>query len=251
MPSSQIPVRTTRDKARRRTATQEELLYAGSKDSAEPTLLLPLIESSDHSGDDSSHSTDTVILPPPRLTSARREKPGQRLDSASPLLRRKLHSILAPQPLTSTPTGSVEHTPDHSPPSSPPPNKARSDNVFSRLTQNNSPAASRNGRGIINPVPIKAQGKQPLVCSYTAEGHTKAVLSVQATDELLFSGSKDRSVKVWKLETGQELTTLAGHPNNVGTVRYSEKLGLVFSVSTAYIRVWDIREPAKCIKTLR
>ena len=45
-------------------------------------------------------------------------------------------------------------------------------------------------RGIINPVALKPQGKQPLVCSYTAEGHTKAVLSVQATDELLFSGSK-------------------------------------------------------------
>ncbi|XP_033638364.1 kinesin-like protein KIF21A isoform X2 [Asterias rubens] len=259
IPASQIPVRTTRDKARRRTATQEELLYAGTKDPSEPTPLLPLMEYSEHSGDDSSHSTDTVILPPPRLTSARREKPGQRLDTSSPLLRRKLHNLLAPQPLThSSPIGSVEHTPDPSPPSSPPPNKARSDNVFSRLTQNNSPAASRNGSkqseeddgGIINPVALKPQGKQPLVCSYTAEGHTKAVLSVQATDELLFSGSKDRSVKVWKLETGQELTTLAGHPNNVGTVRYSEKLGLVFSVSTAYIRVWDIREPAKCIKTL-
>ena len=58
-------------------------------------------------------------------------------------------------------------------------------------------------------------------------------------------------MKVWKLETGQELTTLSGHPNNVVVVRYSEKLSLVFSVSTAYIRVWDIREPAKCIKTLR
>ena len=43
---------------------------------------------------------------------------------------------------------------------------------------------------IINPVALKPQDKQPLVCSYTAEGHTKAVLSVQATDELLFSGSK-------------------------------------------------------------
>ena len=43
---------------------------------------------------------------------------------------------------------------------------------------------------IINQVALKPQGKQPLVRSYTAEGHTKAVLSVQATDELLFSGSK-------------------------------------------------------------
>ncbi|XP_038053366.1 kinesin-like protein KIF21A [Patiria miniata] len=258
MPASQIPVRTTRDKARRRTATPEELLYAGPKDpvTADATILLPLMESNEPSGDDSSLSdTGTVIIPPPRLTAARRERdmlsrPGQRIES--PSLRRKLHTILhQPQPVTySTPASSVEHTPDPSPPSSPPPTKGRSDNVFSRLTQSNSPAAARNGRGIINPVAAKPQGKAPLVCTYTAEGHTKAVLSVQATNDLLFSGSKDRTVKIWKLETGQELSTLSGHPNNVGTVRYSEERGLVFSVSTAYIRVWDIREPSKCIKTL-
>ncbi|XP_022094071.1 kinesin-like protein KIF21A isoform X3 [Acanthaster planci] len=259
MPPSQIPVRTTREKARRRTATPEELLYAGPKDLLlnDATPLLPLMESNEPSGDESSLSSDTgtIIIPPPRLTAARRDRdnlsrPGQRNDS--PSLRRKLHSILhQPQPVTSTPIcSSVEHTPDPSPPSSPPPTKGRSENVFSRLTQSNSPAAPRNGRGIINPVPVKPQGKAPLVCCYTAEGHTKAVLSVQATNDLLFSGSKDRTVKIWKLETGQELSTLSGHPNNVGTVRYSEERGLVFSVSTAYIRVWDVREPGKCIKTL-
>ena len=34
--------------------------------------------------------------------------------------------------------------------------------------------------------------KSPLICTHVAEGHTKAVLSVYATDELLLSASKDR-----------------------------------------------------------
>ena len=36
-----------------------------------------------------------------------------------------------------------------------------------------------------------------LTCSHRAEGHTKAVLSVDATEDLLFTGSKGRSASVW------------------------------------------------------
>ena len=35
-----------------------------------------------------------------------------------------------------------------------------------------------------------------LTCSHRAEGHTKAVLSVDATEDLLFTGSKGRSASV-------------------------------------------------------
>lgn len=46
-------------------------------------------------------------------------------------------------------------------------------------------------RGIINPFPAsKGIRSSPLQCIYTAEGHTKAVLCVDATDDLLFTGSK-------------------------------------------------------------
>lgn len=58
----------------------------------------------------------------------------------------------------------------------------------------------------------------------------------------------DRTCKVWNLVTGQEIMSLAGHPNNVVSVRYSSSL--VFTVSTSYIKVWDIRDSAKCIRML-
>ncbi|XP_036835373.1 kinesin-like protein KIF21B isoform X8 [Oncorhynchus mykiss] len=103
--------------------------------------------------------------------------------------------------------------------------------------------------GVINPVPSsKGSRSATLQCVHVAEGHTKAVLCVDSTDDLLFTGSKDRTCKVWNLVTGQEIMSLTGHPNNVVSVRYSSSL--VFTVSTSYIKVWDIRDSAKCIRTL-
>uniref|UniRef100_A0A8B9F1J4 Kinesin family member 21A n=1 Tax=Amazona collaria TaxID=241587 RepID=A0A8B9F1J4_9PSIT len=105
--------------------------------------------------------------------------------------------------------------------------------------------------GVINPFPAsKCIRSSPLQCIYTAEGHTKAVLCVDATDDLLFTGSKDRTCKVWNLVTGQEIMSLGGHPNNVVSIKYCSYTSLVFTVSTSYIKVWDIRDSAKCIRTL-
>uniref|UniRef100_A0A671LJ12 Kinesin-like protein KIF21A n=1 Tax=Sinocyclocheilus anshuiensis TaxID=1608454 RepID=A0A671LJ12_9TELE len=110
--------------------------------------------------------------------------------------------------------------------------------------------SSRMGTiGMINPVPVsKSSRGSSLQCVHIAEGHSKAVLCVDSTDDLLFTGSKDRTCKVWNLVTGQEIMSLGGHPNNVVSVRYSSSL--VFTVSTSYIKVWDIRDSAKCIRTL-
>ncbi|XP_073687523.1 kinesin-like protein KIF21A isoform X4 [Garra rufa] len=110
--------------------------------------------------------------------------------------------------------------------------------------------SSRMGSiGVINPVPVsKSSRGGSLQCVHIAEGHSKAVLCVDSTDDLLFTGSKDRTCKVWNLVTGQEIMSLGGHPNNVVSVRYSSSL--VFTVSTSYIKVWDIRDSAKCIRTL-
>lgn len=55
---------------------------------------------------------------------------------------------------------------------------------------------------------------------------------------------------MWNLVTGQEIAALKGHPNNVVSIKYCSHSGLVFSVSTSYIKVWDIRDSAKCIRTL-
>uniref|UniRef100_A0A8D0HI31 Kinesin family member 21A n=1 Tax=Sphenodon punctatus TaxID=8508 RepID=A0A8D0HI31_SPHPU len=105
--------------------------------------------------------------------------------------------------------------------------------------------------GIINPFPAsKCIRSSPLQCIHVAEGHTKAVLCVDSTDDLLFTGSKDRTCKVWNLVTGQEIMSLGGHHNNVVSVKYCNYTSLVFTISTSYIKVWEIRDSAKCIRTL-
>ncbi|XP_065435505.1 kinesin-like protein KIF21B, partial [Chrysemys picta bellii] len=105
--------------------------------------------------------------------------------------------------------------------------------------------------GLINPVGGARSTRTALLqCISVAEGHSKPVLRVDATDELLFSGSKDRSCKMWNLVTGQEIASLKGHTNNVVSIKYCSHSGLVFTVSTSYIKVWDIRDSAKCVRTL-
>uniref|UniRef100_A0A3Q1FMS9 Kinesin family member 21A n=1 Tax=Acanthochromis polyacanthus TaxID=80966 RepID=A0A3Q1FMS9_9TELE len=219
----------TRNKARRRTTTQMELLYANSDSAPDaPTAdfsspMLPLTETPDGGGDmDLSGSSvrDYTALSPGfsskmgSISGSRTPGVEKRAPEPSPLSRRKTYDkaqALAANMVTSYMC------------------------VFSR--------------GVINPVPsTKSSRSATLQCVHVAEGHSKAVLCVDSTDDLLFTGSKDRTCKVWNLVTGQEIMSLAGHPNNVVSVRYSSSL--VFTVSTSYIKVWDIRDSAKCIRTL-
>uniref|UniRef100_A0A3B4TAA9 Kinesin family member 21A n=1 Tax=Seriola dumerili TaxID=41447 RepID=A0A3B4TAA9_SERDU len=175
----------TRSKARRRTTTQMELLYANS---------------------DSAPDAPTADFSSPMLPLAETPEGGGDTDTSGSSVR----DYTALSPGFSSKMGSM---------------------------------------GVINPVPpTKSSRSATLQCVHVAEGHSKAVLCVDCTDDLLFTGSKDRTCKVWNLVTGQEIMSLAGHPNNVVSVRYSSSL--VFTVSTSYIKVWDIRDSAKCIRTL-
>ncbi|XP_068171730.1 kinesin-like protein KIF21B isoform X2 [Antennarius striatus] len=141
-------------------------------------------------------------------------------------------------------------TDGYTPPSSPPLRTRNDRNVFSRLTSNQTQGSALD-KGVINPIGgVKGGRTAPLQCVSVAEGHSKPVLCADATDELLFTGSKDRTCKIWNLVTGQEIVTLKGHPNNVVSVKYCPQSCLVFSVSTSYIKVWDIRDSAKCVRTL-
>ncbi|XP_012258571.2 kinesin-like protein KIF21A isoform X3 [Athalia rosae] len=172
-----------------------------------------------------------------------------RRDSTSPRpLRRPLHPG----------GGSMEQvglTDVSSPPGSPTAYRrfnSREENVFSRLTASRQPLPSdpQPTKGVITQYQGKAQPRAVLQCSHVAEGHSKAVLTICATNDRLFSGSKDRTVKVWDLGTGLESMTLSGHPNNVVAVKFSVEYRLLFSVSAAYVKVWDLRTGNSCIKTL-
>ncbi|XP_057217624.1 kinesin-like protein KIF21B isoform X3 [Triplophysa rosa] len=193
--------------------------------------------------------TRTICLPVRGHTFPRQS----RGSDTSPLTRRQSYD--RGQPYRSPDVG-------YTPPSSPPLRTRNDRNVFSRLTSNQSQGSALDKsddsdsslsevlRGVINPTGgLKGGRTAPLQCVAMAEGHTKPVLCLDATDELLFTGSKDRTCKMWNLVTGQEIVTLKGHPNNVVSVKYCRNSCLVFTVSTSYIKVWDIRDSAKCVRT--
>ncbi|XP_041110800.1 kinesin-like protein KIF21A isoform X4 [Polyodon spathula] len=216
-----------RNKARRRTTTQMELLYADSSEPPSDTSagdfsvpLMPVAE-----GQETGRDTENIgvsarekeLVPPPsglpsKLGSISRQSlmTEKRAPEPSPLTRRKIYDK----------------------------GQLAVDKIKSKETK----------LGVINPFPASKIRSTPLQCIHIAEGHTKAVLCVDSTDDLLFTGSKDRTCKVWNLVTGQEIMSLGGHPNNVVSVKYCSSL--VFTVSTSYIKVWDIRDSAKCIRTL-
>ncbi|XP_054255758.1 kinesin-like protein KIF21A [Indicator indicator] len=229
-----------KSKARRRTTTQMELLYADSSDvvsdvSAADSLSGPLasVSETQESGmaadTNDTSARDREFIPPSGLPS----KIGG--ISRQPSLSEK--KIPEPSPLAKR--KAYEKTMEKA--------KAKEQ----KLSDESDSSLSEVHRGIINPFPAsKCIRSTPLQCIYTAEGHAKAVLCVDATDDLLFTGSKDRTCKVWNLVTGQEIMSLGGHPNNVVSIKYCNYTSLVFTVSTSYIKVWDIRDSAKCIRTL-
>ncbi|KAM6986247.1 kinesin-like protein KIF21A [Aplochiton taeniatus] len=248
-----------RSKARRRTTTQMELLYASSGDLSceSPTgefsgPLLPLAEGQDSPGDlgpTARLAPDREITVSPSALTARiagisglRSPTGleRRSLERSPLTRRKLLE----KGQTSTQTAPVTAT--HTLPVITTEPKVKA--MDSKSPSEESPVFEAH-RGVINPFSTaKSRGTAKLQCVHVAEGHIKPVLCVDATDDLLFTGSKDRTCKVWNLVTGQEIMSLGEHLSSVVSVRYCSSL--VFTVSTAYIKVWDIRDSAKCIRTL-
>ncbi|VDP97142.1 unnamed protein product [Trichobilharzia regenti] len=66
----------------------------------------------------------------------------------------------------------------------------------------------------------------------------------------MITGSKDRTAKIWDLNTMEEVDTFHDHPNNVTKVRMCQRSNLIFTVCSYFIKVWDRRDSRKCIRTL-
>ncbi|XP_032104216.1 kinesin-like protein KIF21A isoform X11 [Sapajus apella] len=233
-----------KNKARRRTTTQMELLYADSSELASDT------------------STGDASLPGPLTPVAEGQEIGMNAETSGTSAREK--ELSSPPGLPSK-IGSISRQSSLSEKKIPEPSpvtrrkayekaeksKAKEQKQSDESDSSLSEVHRSSRRGIINPFPAsKGIRAFPLQCIHIAEGHTKAVLCVDSTDDLLFTGSKDRTCKVWNLVTGQEIMSLGGHPNNVVSIKYCNYTSLVFTVSTSYIKVWDIRDSAKCIRTL-
>ena len=75
-------------------------------------------------------------------------------------------------------------------------------------------------------------------CIATLEGHTASVLALAIGGGKLFSGSFDKTIRVWDATTHAHLTTLEGHTAAVSALTVSDSQ--VFSSGGDTICVWDV-----------
>ncbi|MBW4612648.1 MAG: hypothetical protein KME21_05095 [Desmonostoc vinosum HA7617-LM4] len=77
--------------------------------------------------------------------------------------------------------------------------------------------------------------------NYTSDGVTSVAFSPD--DRTLASGSRDKTIKIWNLATGQEITTLNGHSNWVTSVAFSpDGRTLASGSDDATIKIWRLSE---------
>ncbi|GJN91005.1 hypothetical protein Rhopal_004019-T1 [Rhodotorula paludigena] len=94
-------------------------------------------------------------------------------------------------------------------------------------------------------------------CAATVlSGHTDSITCLQVAEDLphpsfpvLMTGSWDRSVRIWNLDTGKEVGVLRGHTRGVRALQF-DALKLVTGSMDSTLKIWNWRT-GECMRTLR
>ena len=80
------------------------------------------------------------------------------------------------------------------------------------------------------------------------EGHTRGVNSVVVKDNLIISGSYDKTICIWDINTGDCLKVLGGHTDLIMSVFVKDNL-IISGSNDNTIHIWDINTGG-CLKVL-
>jgi F-box/WD-40 domain protein MET30 len=80
-------------------------------------------------------------------------------------------------------------------------------------------------------------------------GHKNGVMCLQFQDNILASGSYDATIKIWNLDTGEEIRTLEGHSSGVRCLQF-HGTALISGGMDKTIKIWNW-ETGECQKTFR
>ncbi|KAI9313979.1 quinon protein alcohol dehydrogenase-like superfamily [Dichotomocladium elegans] len=82
------------------------------------------------------------------------------------------------------------------------------------------------------------------------QGHTDGVMCVQFcdTNNVVMTGSYDKTIRVWSLETGEELRRMEGHRQCVRALQF-DNCKLVTGAMDNTLKIWDWHS-GRCIRTL-
>jgi F-box/WD-40 domain protein MET30 len=83
----------------------------------------------------------------------------------------------------------------------------------------------------------------------TFKGHTNGILCLQFDDNILATGSYDTTIKVWNIETGEEIRTLRGHTSAVRTLQFDGSKLISGSLDNT-IKIWNW-QTGECVNTLQ
>ncbi|KAJ3363391.1 hypothetical protein HDU91_003014 [Kappamyces sp. JEL0680] len=78
---------------------------------------------------------------------------------------------------------------------------------------------------------IKMWDLKSETCVKTLQGHAGSVLCIQAKDNLLVSGSSDTNTKLWDISTGEQIRTLYGHSGPVLNLAFDMELNVLVTGS--------------------
>ncbi|KAJ5683622.1 E3 ubiquitin ligase complex SCF subunit sconB [Penicillium macrosclerotiorum] len=76
-------------------------------------------------------------------------------------------------------------------------------------------------------------------------GHTDSVMCLQFEDNILMTGSYDATIRIWDMETGEELRALRGHTAGIRCLQFDDTKLITGSLDRS-IRVWNWRT-GECI----
>ena len=81
-------------------------------------------------------------------------------------------------------------------------------------------------------------------------GHTNGVMCLQHDDNVLITGSYDSTIKVWDIETGEEIRTLVGHTSGIRCLQFDDTGKLITGSMDNTTRLWNWRT-GKCLRTFQ
>ncbi|KAK4661258.1 E3 ubiquitin ligase complex SCF subunit scon-2 [Podospora pseudopauciseta] len=83
---------------------------------------------------------------------------------------------------------------------------------------------------------------------HTLRGHTNGVTCLQLDDHILATGSYDATIKIWNIETGEEIRTLRGHTRGIRALQFDDSKLISGSLDNT-IKIWNWHT-GECISTL-
>lgn len=80
------------------------------------------------------------------------------------------------------------------------------------------------------------------------KGHTNGIMCLQFNESILATGSYDTNIKVWDIETGDEIRTLEGHENGIRCLQFDDTKLISGSVDRT-VKIWNWHT-GECLSTL-